>query len=499
MNWITRHLLSQARPNDVDGSDESLLAAFSERRDEAAFATLVRRYGPMVWGVCRRATATPEDAEDTFQAVFLILARKAATIAPRSMLAGWLHGVVCRAAWQTRRGVTRRRAVEQPVARVPEPHPPHPVTEPDPDLTRVIDQEIGRLPEHYRLPVLLCLVQGLTRKEAAIRLGWPEGSVAGRLDRGRKLLVARLSRRGVASVAGAGLGTLFNSAAMPAALVSVAIRTGTGTNPVPMNVLLLTEKVIKAMSPIPTKWLAAVILAAGVALTGATLSGQNPLPKLSEQPAAQPAKVPPPSPVKSDPNPAIEKLQKERLDALKKLADGLERQYRADPAATRLSEVLASRQQVVEAELELCRTSRARGVILAEWRQWAEKLEADVGRAWQARKVSELDVLAVRAKRLEAEIAWQRHAPKEPDRVGRIILTKSANIPDETNVSDEKICELLLPLAPGAILPYPELEKARTRLSQAFPAMLVELSVVPNGSPDSSFMDIEVKMRLLER
>src|SRR5262249_23737197 len=158
------------------------------RRDGAAFAELVRRHGPMVWGVCRRLLPNRQDAEDAFQATFLVLVRKPGSVRPAERVGNWLHGVAVRAARKAARGVARRR--ERRVDHRPEPanvaegiwH----------DLVPVLDQEVGRLPEKYRLPVVLCDLEGNTRREAAARLGWPEGTVAGRLAQGRALLARRL-------------------------------------------------------------------------------------------------------------------------------------------------------------------------------------------------------------------------------------------------------------------------------------------------------------------
>ncbi len=135
-------------------TDGQLLGRFIERREEAAFAVLVNRHGPMVWGVCRRVLGNHHDAEDAFQAAFLVLARKAASVAPREMLANWLHGVAHQTALQARRTIARSRARERRVAARSEPA----VTEPDrPDgLLPLLDQELTRLPAPYRAVVVLC-------------------------------------------------------------------------------------------------------------------------------------------------------------------------------------------------------------------------------------------------------------------------------------------------------------------------------------------------------
>src|SRR5262245_59467150 len=163
-------------------TDAELLGRFLDRRDEAAFALLVRRHGPMVYGVCRRLLPTDQDAEDAFQATFLVLARKARAAAPREV-GNWLFGVARRAALLSRRSIARRR---ERVGDVPE----RPATPRD-ELRAVLDEELSRLPDTYRTVIVLCDLEGRTRREAAAMLGWPEGTVAGRLARARELLARR--------------------------------------------------------------------------------------------------------------------------------------------------------------------------------------------------------------------------------------------------------------------------------------------------------------------
>jgi RNA polymerase sigma factor (sigma-70 family) len=178
--------------------DAELLACYARQRDEAAFATVVRRYGGLVLGVARRQLGDPQQADDVFQATFLALARSADRLRRETPLANWLYTVSLRQARKVRARAARRTEVEQA-------SPPPPASSADPlaeitgrELLRVIDEELARLPERYRLPVLLCCVQGLSREEAAGQLGWSDGSVKGRLERGRRLLADRLAARGLA-------------------------------------------------------------------------------------------------------------------------------------------------------------------------------------------------------------------------------------------------------------------------------------------------------------
>ncbi len=153
----------------------------------------------MVWGVCRRLLSH-HDAEDAFQATFIVLVRKASSIVPREMVGNWLYGVAHQTALQARRTAARRRAREVQVTEMPD-------TEPQQDrwadLQPLLDEELSRLPDHYRAVIVLCDLEGRTRKEVARQLGCPEGTVASRLARARAMLAKRLTQRGVALSAGA--------------------------------------------------------------------------------------------------------------------------------------------------------------------------------------------------------------------------------------------------------------------------------------------------------
>ena len=179
----------------VELPDVELLARFHFQREQAAFAELVRRYGPMVFGVCKRVVGQSSDADDAFQAVFLVLSRKAGGIQRPELLGHWLYRVAYRIGLKARRVVARRQRREIPMANVPEPSErPH---EAYPELAGILDDELARLAEWYRLPIVLCDLQGLSRAEAAIRLGIPEGTLSSRLANGRKKLAERLTARGI--------------------------------------------------------------------------------------------------------------------------------------------------------------------------------------------------------------------------------------------------------------------------------------------------------------
>lgn len=174
-------------------SDGQLLEWFVSQREEAAFAALVRRHGPMVLSVCRRVLRNSHDAEDAFQATFLVLAEKAPRLRQPELLANWLYGVAYRTALHARRRASRRSEREREAATPP-------ISSSDPEmesreLRRVLDEELQGLPEKYRAPLVLCYLEGMTNEEAARILGWPSGSMSYRLARGRELLRERLESR----------------------------------------------------------------------------------------------------------------------------------------------------------------------------------------------------------------------------------------------------------------------------------------------------------------
>src|SRR5262245_27696703 len=200
LNRVIQHLLADLRPDGDGRNDGELLARFLRSRDDDALAALVRRHAPMVWGVCCRLLYNHHDAEDAFQATFLVLVKKAPEV-PRQAVANWLYGVARQTAVRLRALAAKRGRRERQVVNMPELEDRSQgsgVRGQDwNDLRSVLDEELGRLPDHYRGVVVLCDLEGMTRKEAARQLAIPEGSVASRLARARVLLAKRLTRRGV--------------------------------------------------------------------------------------------------------------------------------------------------------------------------------------------------------------------------------------------------------------------------------------------------------------
>ncbi|MGE3807581.1 MAG: RNA polymerase sigma factor [Gemmataceae bacterium] len=244
-------------------SDRELMERYVSARDEQAFADLVARHGDMVLRVCRRVLMREYDAHDAFQATFVVLARKAHSESWRATLAGWLHGVAYRVAHKARVERARRQRREQRAATArPLVTPPAELSE----LEQVIDEEVERLPEKYRLPLVLCCLQDQTLDEAAQQLGWSITTVKGRLQRGREQLRARLQRRGITL----SLACLTLSSSHIRASSLLALETSTlmavTTGNVPARVAALSQGVLHTM--LWKNWFASLLLVGIVILAG---------------------------------------------------------------------------------------------------------------------------------------------------------------------------------------------------------------------------------------
>jgi RNA polymerase sigma factor (sigma-70 family) len=264
--------------------DPLLLERFAARGEEAAFAALVRRHGPLVWGVCWRLLRQQQDAEDAFQVTFLLLARKAGSLKRPEALGPWLHGVATRTALKARTGAARRRACERQAAA-----PAAPAAGPADDgvwrdLRPVLDQAVGGLPEKYRVPFILCYLEGRTVTEVAERLGCPRGTVATRLAWARQQLRTRLARRGLALSAAAlplAVSSHRVSGCVPRGLAVSTARAATaaaGDGMVPgagLGMAAALARGGKAMLPTKVKVAAAVLLAIGVVAGGVALYGRG--------------------------------------------------------------------------------------------------------------------------------------------------------------------------------------------------------------------------------
>jgi RNA polymerase sigma factor (sigma-70 family) len=256
-------------------TEAELLARYVGQRDEIAFETLVHRHGPMVLGVCRRILRNETDAEDAFQATFLVLIRRAASLRSPDALACWLHGVARRTALEARGAAARRRAKEAAV------RPRIAILDDQEELRPVLDQELEHLAEKYRTAVVLCDLEGKTRQQAAQQLGWAEGTVASRLARGRSLLAKRLARRGFAgAVVTTALAEAAAQACVPRPLLQFLLDAARHAVIYPagqgLGAAVLAEGVLKAMVLTKLKHAILMLMAAGlVSLCAGALMARN--------------------------------------------------------------------------------------------------------------------------------------------------------------------------------------------------------------------------------
>jgi RNA polymerase sigma factor (sigma-70 family) len=294
---LTGYLRRLAHSVSTEGADGHLLERFAAHRDESAFRALVRRHGPMVLGVCRRVLGHEQDAEDAFQATFLVLAQKAGSLRRPDALAPWLYGVACRVARKARTARGRRRLA---------PLEGDPLAAPtaDPlwaDVRAVLDEAIQRLPATYRVPVVLCYLEGKTNAEAGRVLGLPRNTVATRLARARARLRKQLTHRGVTlsvSALALALAREAGAAAVPVSLAASAVRKATGAEAVSHPITLLTEGVVNPMSWM--KWKSAAVLvltlaglAVGLGLAKGPRTEAPPPPRAKADAPAQPLRAAP--------------------------------------------------------------------------------------------------------------------------------------------------------------------------------------------------------------
>jgi RNA polymerase sigma factor (sigma-70 family) len=284
LSKVIQTLRRATHPDETSVSDSQLLDQFIQYEDEYAFAALVRRHSPMVWGVCRRIVAHHQDAEDAFQATFLVLARKAMSIRPRAMVANWLFGVAQRTALKAKTMAAKRHTREKQVTTMPEPETARQNSWEN--VESVIDQELASLPDKYRSAIILCDLEGKKGKDVARHLKIPEGTLASRLRIGRVMLAKRLARQGV-TLSGGALATVLAqnaaSACAPTLLVSSTIQAATLTAAgktavagiISANAAALMEGAMKAMLLTKLKTAFTALLVLGmVALGGGLLSHQ---------------------------------------------------------------------------------------------------------------------------------------------------------------------------------------------------------------------------------
>jgi RNA polymerase sigma factor (sigma-70 family) len=257
-----------ARDDAAEAADAALLERFLARRDEAAFAELVRRHGAMVYGVCQRLLHDRHAVEDAFQATFLVLVRRGSSVLRVRSVGCWLYGVARRTALEARRAAARRRTKEANAMT----RRSTSTAENGCDLRDVLDAEIDRLPAKLRSPLVLCDLERKTRKEAARQLGCPEGTVASRLAAARTALAKRLTRRGVSlSVAVLATALAADAGAVPPGLAGSTIRIAVGRTVSSSGVSTLVKGVLMTMFLKKFKATVVIVLAAVFLGAGGTV------------------------------------------------------------------------------------------------------------------------------------------------------------------------------------------------------------------------------------
>lgn len=284
----------RAAVGDADGpTDAALLQRFALSRDPEAFELLIWRHAGMVMRVCRSRLRDHHAAEDASQAVFLALAKQAGAVCRRGTVAGWLY----RVAWRIAAKSTPRHGLHliEDWSGTPALDAPR---EYDPELMQALHEELARLPEKLRTPILLCFFEGLTHKDAAKRLGWPLGTLAARIARGKDRLQRRLSNRGMAMPA-AGLSVLIVSDPVSAFVRStvtcaVAFVSGTGANTIPSSILQLAQGAIRTMTVLKIRQAAGALTVCGMLVFGAAWASGPGTSAGVNQPPAGATEAPPP-------------------------------------------------------------------------------------------------------------------------------------------------------------------------------------------------------------
>ncbi len=313
LGTLLRHIEQLTAGHGVrQWTDRQLLDDFTARRDEAAFAALLARHGPMVLRVCRRVLHHEQDAEDAFQATFLVLARNTGSIRKQDTLGNWLHGVAYRTAMSAKRSAARRRNHEARLRAVV----PQTTAGPTWDETQaVLDEEIQRLPPCFRAAFVLCVLEGKSGAEAAGELGCKEGTVKSRVSRARRLLQQRLARRGIklaVLLAALSVADKTARAALPASLFRAALRVGLvvaagepAAGLIPSQVAALAAGVTRAMFLTKMKIITVIFLAITCSLAGAGLLARRALAeKAVDPPTAKLSEQAPSKSITAKPQPA---------------------------------------------------------------------------------------------------------------------------------------------------------------------------------------------------
>jgi RNA polymerase sigma factor (sigma-70 family) len=417
-------------------SDRQLLQRFTLNRDESAFAALLERHGSMVLGVCRRVLGCPQTADDAFQGTFLVLLRKAGSLAWRESVGSWLHQVAYRVALKARVSQQRRRARERLAASMnPEPQA---VDNDRRELLLALDAELAILPEKYRQPIVLCYLQGRSHEEAAAELGWPVGTVKGRLSRGREELRKRLVRRGITpgaalltSVGGLGVGAAEVSAALARATQELArvFFTGRVSGCASASVLTLAQGMVRTMALRKLRHalisvVALVVIGGGVGLLGRSMwavhgreAGDGSKASLSDNASGAEKD----SKASADPQARLRENLKARREMLLKAFHGRLRQWRAGKIT--LDPLKDDLRALVKVGAELYSDKKERVAGLEECVKLTRELVKVTGAKAADRLATEADGLEVKVLLLEIQAELLREQNKTAPTVDKDRLT----------------------------------------------------------------------------
>jgi RNA polymerase sigma factor (sigma-70 family) len=415
LNGVVQRLRTSVGRDEDTAADSELLARFVAGRDGEAFAALVRRYGSMVLGVCRRVLRDRHDAEDAFQATFLVLAKKAGSLPTRCLLAGWLYGVAHRSALAGLRAAAVRRKKERWAAELARREPT--IDDLAPELLASLDRELAALPERYRAPVILCDLQGLTRREAAKHLGWAEGTLCGRLFRARALLARRLSKHGL-SVTGGLLAASLSGAAVacPTSLVTATTQAALGVAAghlaaVSSAVLSLSQGVLKTMLITKLKVVTAGLLV-GCLVVGTGAAGYW---ALASEPGSEVAQAKRAEPTKGRPEADLEQLRRELEEARREAAAQRDRAE----ALAREKELLHYYQRLSLAQRDSKEDVRLRQLLADRDQLLGEQTQIK----------SKLESVEAEIAQLKTTIVLSASAPSGADQKGPIGMMPKASGP----------------------------------------------------------------------
>jgi RNA polymerase sigma factor (sigma-70 family) len=390
--------------------DGELLGRFVDRGDGAAFEALVGRLGPMVLGVCRRILGDSHDVDDAFQATFLVLVRRAGSIRERDLVGPWLHGVAARVARRAR-SESARRAARERASVVPEAREGE--TGPDPDgsgLRALIDEEIGRLPEHHRRPVVLCDVEGLSREEAARRLGWTPNMVRGRLERARGRLRDRLARRGLAPSGPWSVLLAARSVPSPALVAATgraALSFGVGrigSSLASASAVALSRGVLTMMMLSKLKVAAAVALAAGFVAAGSGMLGAQG-PATPPAPQAVAPVAPPRGATDTD---ALAVLGRSRVEMARERYKTQRNFY--EQGRITIDRILGASQALMDAEIDATGEPAARLAAIRAHLGRIKQIEAREQAELELGRATAADIVEIQTGRLDTEYRLAKEA-----------------------------------------------------------------------------------------